>query len=326
MDDDNEVSCLIIDIGSRFCKVGFSTKDTPLILEISGNDIKKMLEDIFNDKLNICPSEYPVLLTQSFFNSKKNKEEITQMIFETFDTPAMNIATREVLPLYASGRNTGIVVHSGYNVTHIVPIYEGRVLSHAIMRLDLGGKNLTDYLIEILTGRGYSCNDRTIVNDIKEQLCYVDSFEKESIETKTSKYLEKNYKLLDGKVITIGAERFRCPEVLFNPSLIGLEQDGLHMTTYNSIMKCDVAIHEDLYGNIVLSGGSTMFPGINERIQREITNLAPPSMKMKIKVVAPPERGNSTWIGGSILASLSTFQQTWISKAEYDEAKTLNCT
>ncbi|KAK4396235.1 actin [Sesamum angolense] len=136
--------------------------------------------------------------------------------------------------------------------------------------------------------------------------------------SKTSSSVEKNYELPDGQVITIGNERFRCPEVLFQPAMIGMEAAGIHETTYNSIMKCDVDIRKDLYGNVVLSGGSTMFPGIGDRMSKEISALAPSSMK--IKVVAPPERKYSVWIGGSILASLSTFQQMWIAKAEYDES------
>ena len=109
-----------------------------------------------------------------------------------------------------------------------------------------------------------------------------------------------------------------CPEVLFNPSLLGMEAVGVHDTTFNSIMKCDVDIRKDLYGNIVLSGGTTMFTGIADRMSKEVTSLAPSSMK--VKVVAPPERKFSVWIGGSILASLSTFQQMWIAKNEYDES------
>ena len=121
-----------------------------------------------------------------------------------------------------------------------------------------------------------------------------------------------------GQVITIGNERFRCPETLFQPSFIGMESAGIHETLYNSIMKCDVDIRKDLYANIVLSGGSTIFHGLADRMEKEISALAPPTMK--IKVIAPPERKYSSWIGGSILASLSTFQQMWISKQEYDES------
>jgi actin-related protein len=112
--------------------------------------------------------------------------------------------------------------------------------------------------------------------------------------------------------------RFRCPEALFQPSFLGLEASGIHELTYNSIMKCDLDIRKDLYGNIVMSGGTTMYAGISDRMQKEITALAPSSMK--VKIVAPPERKYSVWIGGSILASLSTFAQMWVTKSEYDES------
>ncbi|XP_053395740.1 actin, alpha skeletal muscle [Mercenaria mercenaria] len=130
--------------------------------------------------------------------------------------------------------------------------------------------------------------------------------------------LGKSYELPDGQVITIGNERFRCPEAKFQPSFLGMESAGVHKTTYNSIMKCNVDIRKGLYANTVLSGGSSMYPGIADRVQKEITALA--SSTMKIKIIAPPERKYSVWIGGSILASLSSFQQMWISKEEYDKS------
>ncbi|CAL2048149.1 unnamed protein product [Caenorhabditis brenneri] len=280
------------------------------------DDMIKVWKHTFQNELHISPKEHPVLLTEAPLNPKENREKMIEIMFEHFKVPAFYVAIPAVLSLYASGRTTGIVVDSGYEVTHVVPVYEGVAVPHAILRLDLAGKQLTDYLCKLYAERGHSFTTsfgREMTIDIKKKSCYVASKEELSLASSSVKYYTSCYKEEQRKNDT----RPLCPEALFDPSKIGMEAAGIHQMCFDSIMKCDVDIRQNLYQNVVLSGGSTMFRGMANRLESELAGLAPSSMK--VKVIAPEAREYSALIGGSILSSLPTFQEKWITKAEYDE-------
>ncbi|KAL4683782.1 hypothetical protein H8959_021476 [Pygathrix nigripes] len=294
---EEEIATLVIDGVSGMCKAGFAGDDAPRavfpsILRhpwhqgmmvgmgqkdsyvgwdsdpikhgiIINWDDMKIWHHTFYSELRVAPEEHLVLLTEALVNPKANREKMTQIVFENFNTLSMYVAIQAMLSLYASGSTTGIVMDPGDGVTHMMPICEGCTLPHVILHLDLAGGDLTDYLMKILTERSYS--------------------------------------------FTTMAEW----------EIVGMESCSIHETTFNSIMKCDVDICKYLHANKVLPGATTMYPGITNRMQKVITALAPSTMK--IKIIAPPERKYSVCIRSSILTSLSTFQQMWISKQEYNE-------
>lgn len=287
-------------------------------------DMEKIWDHTFTNELRVQSEDQNCMLTEAPLNPKNNREKMTSIMFDTFNVPGLYIAIQAVLSLYSAGKFTGIVCDSGDGVSHLVPIFDGYALPHSILRINLAGRDLTDYLLKILSERGMHLTtsaEREIVKNIKEKLCYVAlDFDEELNASKTGSSKEANYEMPDGNVITIGSERFRCPEVLFKPSLLGKEFGGLHEQTYQSIMKSDVDVRKDLYQNIILSGGTTLYAGLPERLTKEVQKLAPQAIKSLVKVIAVPERKYCVWIGGSILSSISTFGTMWITKEEYQDA------
>eukprot|EP01062_Namystynia_karyoxenos_P058869 TRINITY_DN50321_c0_g1_i1.p1 TRINITY_DN50321_c0_g1~~TRINITY_DN50321_c0_g1_i1.p1 ORF type:complete len:415 (+),score=162.29 TRINITY_DN50321_c0_g1_i1:95-1246(+) len=284
-------------------------------------DMEKVLHHAFYCELTVAPDEHPVLITETPDNPRQNRERMTEMIFETFNAPALSVASQACMGIFATGRSTGIAVDSGCGVTHVCPVWEGYSLPHYITKLELAGSDLTDYLFSLLRQRGLpfsTPDDRRFAEDIKEKLCYVcNDFEQELHNASISRSFERQYVMPDGEKITLIEDRFRCPEVLFNPSMVQCESPGIHVLAHQCVQKCDQAVRREMYANLVLCGGNTLFPRLEDRLSREVQELAPKGMQAKC--VAFPERKYSAWLGGSLLASLSTFPCMWLAKKEYDD-------
>uniref|UniRef100_A0A7S0XM23 Actin n=1 Tax=Pseudo-nitzschia delicatissima TaxID=44447 RepID=A0A7S0XM23_9STRA len=283
----------------------------------------------FLDHLRVPPEAQPVLLTEAPINPKANREHMFRIMLESLGVPALYVNNQAVLSLYASGRTTGCVLDSGHGVTHAVPIYERYLLPHAVIRMDLAGKDLSEYMNKVLMERELDCSRYAqieLANEMKETICFVSlDFEQDMKMAAETDALEIPFELPNGEIILLGIERFRCPEALFRPELMGFkEMGGIANITFSAITKCEEDIRTALFANTVLAGGSTLFPGIGKRMSKEISTLCADD-SLEINIEAPPERMYSAFAGGSIVASLPEFQTMWIKKEEFEKSKDVNC-
>jgi actin, other eukaryote len=257
--------------------------------------------------------------------------------------PKLYLGNQAVLSLFATGRTTGTVLDSGEGITHTVPIYEGYAIPHAITEIPICGRDLTNFMQSNLakskTGAGHihyfpDEKNRTEAEeklhndsydwckDIKEEHGEVaidyDAQMKGAAETHAAE--QRKYRLPTAHHISINEECLKCPELLFNPSLFEFMnnvEEGIHQHTFNAIIKCEQDIRKDLFKNIVLAGGCTMFKKMKERMQKEIQALAPSTMIPDVD--SPADRKHSCWLGGAIISSIASFEPMWITKREFED-------
>ncbi|XP_061457236.1 actin-related protein T2-like isoform X2 [Rhineura floridana] len=349
-----QTPAVIIDNGSGSCKAGIAGEDEPrsVVMSVVGHlkqkveeyytgekafskksavllnypvvrgfvscwdDMENLWKYIYKHELKVKASERPVLLSEPPLNPLQNRERTTEVMFERFNVPALYLSVQATLALYASARTTGLVMDSGDGVTHAVPIYDGYCLPHGVSRLDVAGKDVTNYLASLLLGNSHNSLSRAkkiVVKDIKEKFCYVALDPKQEAERKADKVL----KLPDGSAVKINHHLCQAPEILFAPKTIGIEAPGIQDMITKSIRKCDRDICEPLYGNMVLSGGSSLFQGLDERIFKEIEQQVPQGVP--VRIIAPPERTCAAWLGGSIITHLVSFVPMWITCEDYRE-------
>ncbi|XP_065919822.1 actin-related protein 2 [Dysidea avara] len=296
-------------------------------------DMKSVWDYTFNEKLKEDPRQCKVMLTEPPMNPMKNREKMVELMFEQYQFEGVYIAIQAVLTLYAQGLLTGIVIDSGDGVTHICPVYEGFSLPHLTRRLDIAGRDITKYLIKLLLLRGYAFNhsaDFETVRMMKEKLCYVGyNIEQEQRLARETTVLVESYTLPDGRVVKLGGERFEAPEALFQPHLIGVEGVGVAELLFNTIQAADIDTRSEFYKHIVLSGGSTMYPGLPSRLEREVKQLYLERVlrgdtgklsKFKIRIEDPPRRKHMVFLGGAVLADImKDKEEFWMTRKEYQE-------
>ncbi|KAF6151927.1 hypothetical protein GIB67_010501 [Kingdonia uniflora] len=339
----------IWDHAFRFCLILFSCL---LLLLISSRD-----------RLLIDPKEHPMLLAEPSSNTPQQRERTAELMFEKYKVPALFLAKNAVLTSFASGRATSLVVDCGGGSTTIAPVHDGYVLQKAVASSPIGGELLTDCMLKSLESKGITIkprysfkrketrpgeyqvvdtdfpnttesyklySQRIISGDIKESVCRAPDTPYD--ENSYANIPMTPYELPDGQTIEIGADRFKIPDILFNPSIVqtipGMETfadssppiRGLPQMVLDSINKCDVDIRRELFSSILLSGGTASMQMLKERLEKDLLEESPQAARVKVLASGnATERRFSVWIGGSILASLGSFQQMWFSKAEYEE-------
>ncbi|KAM3180572.1 hypothetical protein ACTXT7_016024 [Hymenolepis weldensis] len=317
----HDVTAVVIDTGSSGCRVGFANEDAPRVVTKFKKESSPIRYGhiVDNDKLvkewikalsckELIYREQPLLITTPTVISRAELETIVQVAFEVFGAPAMLPFDQSILSLYSAGKVTGLIVDCGHELTSSVPIVESKIYHPGVVTSQLGGEDVSKYLGKLL-GR------RNFLDDIKEKVCQV-----RATQDYGNKFQKAECTLVNGEVVLLGKERFESPEILFSPELMNRNPVTLSIqeTVYLSIQKCDKETRNELYKNIVPTGGSSMFKNFGTRLKNCLEMLLPSTTTIKMDDTHAAGR-YMAWVGGSIVASTQPLKFTWITKRDYSE-------
>lgn len=285
----------------------------------SWDNMEKIWRYLYEHELGVKPSEGPVLLTETPLNPPSHREKMAELMFESFQVPALYVALQGLAALHACARTTGMVLDSGDGVTVTIPIHGGSCLLQGVTRLDFAGRGITKYLARLLMEIGHSfvsATEKEIVRDMKEKLCYVALDPIKKMQQKPENLMFE-YMLPDGRTVKAGDQLFRAPEALFAPAEVQIQGAGVVGMILQSAAKCSTHIRTDVLRNVVLVGGSTLFRGFKERLLKELQAEVPSATP--VKIISPKNRMHSVWIGASLLANSTSLRNMWVSREDYSE-------
>lgn len=318
---------------------------------------EKVMDYVYSRSIKSEASIHPLLMSEPAWCTKAKREKMTEIMFEKYNIPAFFLCKNSVLSAFANGRSTALILDSGATHTSAVPVYDGYVLTQGIVKSPLAGDFMTiecrkmmeelgvevvpPYLIQSkeaiadkqmpkwkkkenidVTKSFHNYMVKDVLQDFAASVLQVSDtpYDQNSVDSMPSVH----YEFPNGYNQDFGWERFKACEGLFDPSVIkeaqGNSMLGVGHVVTTSVGMCDIDIRPSLYGGVIVVGGNSLIQGFTDRLNRDLSNKTPPSMRLKIIAAASSaERRFSSWIGGSILASLGSFQQMWVSKQEYEE-------
>ncbi|MFX0162413.1 MAG: hypothetical protein ACFE68_03620 [Candidatus Hodarchaeota archaeon] len=283
--------------------------------------LEQMINYILQETFRVEPNLHPLVFPDSIMSTQSERETLVKFCFERINAPAVMLLDKNVLALFSTGKVTGIIVNIEENFTEIVPIKDARPIVEAMVSLKLGGKTITETLEKLLgkKGMGFTTRlEKRSLKDIKEKLCYVSlNFDEEVKMEEKPETIEKIYETPFGEIITLNAERFIAPEILFTPSIGEINEKSLTEAILQAVNRCGEELRKEIVKAVVVSGETSALPGLKERLLKELKRLLPRNYKAKI--LAPAESQHAEWVGASILTSIRTSNRLWITEKAFEE-------